>query len=278
MNLTKISEFFNSIDGKLLKKQLYLWTALLLVCIALQLLNLDLNTDIFMYLNSSKYSENYSIWSTLTLLGDTGILWPMMLIFCLTFMKSVYAVLAAVPVGGLLSWTLKRLFDEPRPAAVIPLDDIHIIGPILKTHGFPSGHSITIFAAVSVIYMTCTLKNNIFNLLFKATILLLGSMVVISRVMVGAHWPIDCLAGVCIGWISGLSGVFVVKYFHNRLQSFKLEITIISLLWLMGISNLFREFEYPNSITVVLASLLVSTLFFLSFNFINKRSIASFFP
>jgi hypothetical protein len=43
-------------------------------------------------------------------------------------MRIVYAVLAAVPLGGLLSVLLKRLFDSPRFAGVLESMDIHTIG------------------------------------------------------------------------------------------------------------------------------------------------------
>ncbi len=275
--MKQIREYFHPIDIEKLKKQLYICLALLLILIALQLLNLNLNADIFIYLNSSKYQENHILWSNLTLLGDTAILWPMMLIFSLGSIESLYAVLAAVPVGGLLSVVLKRLFDESRPAGFFQLADIHVIGPILKTHGFPSGHSITIFAAVSVIFLTSTFKNNLVNYIFKATILLLGGTVVLSRVMVGAHWPIDCLAGVCIGWLSGLSGVYIVKLFYKKLQNFKLEVTIVSFLWLMSLLNIFRQIEYPSSHIAVSISTLIASIYFALYIYIHKKLIAGFF-
>ena len=277
ISLIIIREYFTSIDVRFLKKQFFIWIALLIACITLQLLKIPTNAIAFTYLNTSKYLDLDSLWSNLTLLGDTGILWPMMLIFALGSIERLYAVLAAVPVGGLLSLVLKRLFDEPRPAGVIQLADMHIIGPMLKTHGFPSGHSITIFAAFSVILLTCSFKSNLYNAIFKSAILMLGAMVVISRIMVGAHWPFDCLAGVCIGWLSGLSGIYTVKIFYKHLQTFKLHLTIVSLLWLVSISNIFRQFDYPGSNIAVALSLLISSIFFATYIHMHKKSIAGFF-
>ena len=154
------------------------------------------------------------VWWFLTLLGDTSLLFALGSPILRSHPQSVAACLAAVPVGGLLSVALKTWFDALRPAGVLDLAVVHIIGPVLQQHSFPSGHTITAFAAASAL-ATCgwagppgmhsRWKN--FGLFCAA------SLVGVSRVAVGAHWPVDVLAGACVGALSGYVGAYAsVRY------------------------------------------------------------------
>ena len=259
------------------KLHFFIATFLLALCVVFQMIGLPENIDLFFALNIWGRQINEAVWSFLTLLGDTGILWPMLLIFSINSINSVYAVLAAVPLGGFLSVALKSLFDSSRPAGVLQIEDFHVIGPVLKTHSFPSGHTITIFAAMSALIYTCAFKNKTFNLFARFAFMCLACLVALSRVMVGAHWPIDCLAGACVGWISGLSGQYLVERFKQNLLGIRLEITMVCLLWILSVSNFFRTFADPMGYLAVQTSFLIATLMFIAYLYKNKRSIAGFF-
>jgi len=57
----------------------------------------------------------------------------------------------------------------------------------------PSGHSLTVFAGIGVILLCFSLKARHWPV--AALLVLLAVLVALSRVMVGAHWPADVLAG-----------------------------------------------------------------------------------
>jgi membrane-associated phospholipid phosphatase len=110
------------------------------------------------------------------------------------------ALLAAVPAtlfvqGG------KHLFAWPRPAAVLPPDSLQLVGPLLKAMSFPSGHTATAFVFAAVIVGLTHDRR------WQAAALVVAIAVGLSRMLVGAHWPIDVLAGAGGGWLCGGLGV-----------------------------------------------------------------------
>ena len=46
---------------------------------------------------------------------------------------------------------------------------------------------------------------------WAAPIIALAALVGLSRLAVGAHWPVDVLAGAAIGWCVGLTGVLAAR-------------------------------------------------------------------
>lgn len=103
-------------------------------------------------------------------------------------------VLAAVVGGALLSFSLKLVYDRPRPWLVPP--DIHPIDA-----SFPSGHSI----AATVSYLTLglllarTLPRRALKVYVVALGVVLAAAVGLSRLYLGMHWPSDVLAGWTLG-------------------------------------------------------------------------------
>jgi undecaprenyl-diphosphatase len=77
--------------------------------------------------------------------------------------------------------------------AVLDTLVVHVVGPRLKHHAFPSGHSNTAFTAATV--LAC-LYGGIFWYAYGAAIL-----VAYSRVYIGAHFPLDTLGGALVGII-----------------------------------------------------------------------------
>jgi undecaprenyl-diphosphatase len=76
---------------------------------------------------------------------------------------------------------------------------------------FPSGHAITAFA--------CAVALGYFLPRLRWALLTLAVLVAISRVVVGAHYASDVIAGAAIGW---LSAVLVRRAFATRGIAFKL--------------------------------------------------------
>lgn len=113
-------------------------------------------------------------------------------------------LLAALP-ATLYSRGLKLLFERPRPAGVLSPDVAHFVGPIYKALSFPSGHSTTAFVVAAVFCAHVERRG------LRIAALCLAAGVALSRVLLGAHWPADVIAGAAGGWLCGWLGAVAVR-------------------------------------------------------------------
>ncbi|MDO9439637.1 MAG: phosphatase PAP2 family protein [Beijerinckiaceae bacterium] len=102
----------------------------------------------------------------------------------------VFAVLA---VSGLLSLIVKSLFGRARPRLLDMVGPFHFDMFSVKSSllSFPSGHAVTAFGAASAIAFLAP------RLGWPA--FFLAVMVGVARVVTGAHFPSDVIAGMALG-------------------------------------------------------------------------------
>ena len=168
---------------------------------------------VFVVWNTSFAALPSALWSAITLLGDSTVLLPLLALFVLGRPRVWAAVLASVPAGALLSTSVKHWAGVPRPAAVLDHAWFNLIGPALHHNSFPSGHTISAFAAAAAVLATCVARpqrGRDWTLI--ACGLLAATVIALSRVALGAHWPMDIAAGAAIGWLAGLSGAALARY------------------------------------------------------------------
>ena len=124
-----------------------------------------------------------------------------------------FYVFTVAAFSGIVSQVLKRMIGRARPRLFEEFGAFHFVIPGFPSvyASFPSGHAITAFAcAVAVGYFVPRLR---------FALLALAALIAASRVIVGAHYPSDVIAGVAIGW---LSAVLVRRAFAARGIAFKL--------------------------------------------------------
>jgi len=119
----------------------------------------------------------------------------------LAFVKKVKEI-ATFFVGGVLAWLLaqilKAIFAMPRPFIALP--DVHLLINETGFDSFPSGHA-TFFAALAAsIYFYHTegpehSRGKKLGLILGFFALLIG----LARIIGGAHFPVDILAGYLLG-------------------------------------------------------------------------------
>ena len=100
-------------------------------------------------------------------------------------------VMAALLAGGLTEG-IKHAVDRPRPLATLG-QQVHVVGEEMRHRSFPSGHSAcagALWACAASLVRTR-----------KAWALggVLAALVMLSRIMVGAHYPADVLVGGLLG-------------------------------------------------------------------------------
>jgi undecaprenyl-diphosphatase len=116
----------------------------------------------------------------------------------------------ALSMSGWINSDIKQMVDRPRPLqyfetvsdwsgnnphCAMPEDQnipgVHIVGPALRAHSFPSGHTNTAFGSALFLGV---LFGGWFWCSFAAAIL-----VAYSRVYLGVHFPLDTVAGALLG-------------------------------------------------------------------------------
>ena len=116
------------------------------------------------------------------------------------------AALLAFIVSGLFAQLLKRLFDMPRPPAV--LEHVHVLGQAFTAHSFPSGHATSDGVIVLLAFFLWTARD--WRSWAVAALFILAA---IGRIYGGVHFPMDVMAGLAIGmasmwlcrnWLAGL--------------------------------------------------------------------------
>ena len=165
-----------------------------------------LNQEFFLWLNDLGRGSGATVfWANITILGDTLIAIALLSPFARRRPDIIWALLIAAVFATLWVHGIKPLVEHLRPASVLSNDVIHIIGITLHKGSFPSGHTATAFTLAGVI---CLLRAHPVVMIIA---LILATLAGFSRVVVGAHWPMDIFAGAFGGWLAAVIGVLLFK-------------------------------------------------------------------
>lgn len=107
------------------------------------------------------------------------------------------AALAFV-MAELLTQIGKHLANQPRPLAVLPGLDDH--GYPIQPHGnaFPSAHTAVVVAMVGALWPWMRWPQ-------RAVAVALAVLVMLNRLYIAAHWPIDVFGGAALGTLAASS-------------------------------------------------------------------------
>jgi len=127
-------------------------------------------------------------------------------IFVVKWLSAIGFIFFSIAAGGLIAAILKRFVGRARPAHFHELGafSFHPFGDA-SFASFPSGHSTTIgglFAALALLFPRLRLP-----------FLVLALWIAFTRVLVGAHYPSDVIAGLAWGaWFSYFSAMLFARH------------------------------------------------------------------
>ena len=224
----------------------------------------------FVWLNQLGGNIPQTFWSTVTLLGDTHVAVALTLFLIFKHKQLLPAALIATIPATLIAQSFKRGIPIDRPFSVLPEDSFVQIGRVLEMGSFPSGHTMT--AAVWVGLFILFTRKTYLSYLFALILLLAGT----SRIMVGAHWPVDVLVGASIGLLCAFVGYKVAMHFklgeHKYSQA---------LLFIFPLYACYKVIEhnggYPLGHPYIVAVIIVAIVYFLltsvkTVNFVQGKS------
>jgi undecaprenyl-diphosphatase len=115
--------------------------------------------------------------------------------------RSGIAMLLAPSVAGLVSFSMKKLFERERPRLSPRID-------LPESFAFPSGHALSATVALGVAAIVMGRLHPRWRIPFALSAGTAALVIGFSRVYLGVHWPTDIAAGYAIGTILVAAGWF----------------------------------------------------------------------
>jgi undecaprenyl-diphosphatase len=116
-------------------------------------------------------------------------------------LRTTLLVAGTVWLTDLVTLAVKLAVARPRPFETLPEADPLIVASVGTS--FPSGHaSMSVAAAVVLSYLVPRAA---------PYLALLAVVVMVSRVYVGVHYPLDVLAGAALGAVTGTAVVLALR-------------------------------------------------------------------
>ncbi|MDP2507093.1 phosphatase PAP2 family protein [Oceanobacter sp. 3_MG-2023] len=227
--------------------------AALLLLFALVVALTGTNAALFLMLNQDAGLLPNALWANLTFTADTVFAMSLLLLVA-SFRPALFAPsLLLLVLGTLFVHGGKALFDAARPAAVLVSDSFQIIGPVLRHHSFPSGHSFTALGAWTLVILAVPPR----GLMPLLTLALLAAA---SRIAVGAHWPLDVLVGSACGILMACLSAWLVQAFA-WLRRPAVLFSSAALLTIAAVYMPFFDSRYPDTrlLATVMALVTLST-------------------
>ncbi len=147
---------------------------------------------LFRLINDAHSTVGDLFFGAVTGLGDGLVISLLCSLLMLFRLRLGIAAELAYLISGLIAQILKRMFDMPRPPAL--LDHVHVLGQTLTSHSFPSGHATSDGVMVLLAFLIWSYRD------WRSwSVSALFALAAIGRIYVGVHFPLDVAVGLFIG-------------------------------------------------------------------------------
>lgn len=174
-----------------------------------------------------------------------GVLISSLILFLFKRWRLLYTLWISVGIGEIFVWIIKNILDRPRP----PLIDALVAE---TSYSFPSGHTFVAIAFYGLLaYFVIQSEKNKF---LKVTSFIIGliliTLVGVSRIYLGAHWPSDVFASLAVGaaWLSIIATSLKIKkkfnppkniHFHLKKTTIILYSIFLIILWIVFVFSFY---------------------------------------
>ena len=150
--------------------------------------------------------------TSITKLGDAGIVWIILTVILLLIPKTrksgVYMAVALIADLIICNVILKPIVARIRPYSIN--QTVQLLVTPLKDYSFPSGHTAASFASVSALYFAGRKR-------MAAGALIVSVLIAFSRMYLYVHYPTDVLGGLIIGLLCGwIADMIIQKVMEKR--------------------------------------------------------------
>ena len=218
----------------------YFWPpALGLLSLAVFIWGFGVNTTVFLALQNHLQVIPDSFWANATFMGDSLVALALIALLALRHPEALRVGILGGLFCALIIRTVKPLLDAERPLAVLG-EQVHVIGIELHNLSFPSGHTTSAFFLAGV-YVLVLQRQWLTPIFF-----IIASIAGISRIAVGAHWPLDVCVGAAIGWSGAWIGWQLAPYWQS-IQTQKGHAFLITLFLIACVGLFFLNSGYPQA-------------------------------
>lgn len=227
--------------------------AMILLVIAAGVTSQGSNQEIFLWFNANAGVLPDAFWANMTFVADTLFAVAVIALVASRYPHIFNSGFVLLIIGALFVHGLKNLLEIPRPPAVLDADMFKVIGPVVKNHAFPSGHSFTALATAGLLAL------NMRSLSGTIALLVIALTAAISRAAVGAHWPLDILVGSAAGLIFALIAQKLTDEIW-WLQGKGLERFAAGLMTITCVTMLFHDSRYPDTRILTVTAAVIALL------------------
>lgn len=218
------------------------WPAVLLAVLSAALAAWpQANRQLFLFLHPLLHHLPAPLWRFFSVFGDWPTALALMLAMCWREPRRLPALIAGGAAAIALAASLKAGFAVPRPPQVLPQGMVDLLDRLPGNGSFPSGHAMASAALATFAWRGIGWGR-------AAAWLPLAGLVMLSRIAIGVHWPLDLTVGALLGWGAmrlALRFAWPDGWPRDIARTAELILLVLlagALAWLLGHRGVFAEY------------------------------------